>query len=659
MKIRITNLPVFFTLTLSFLFLNNAYSQMVEDGVIDLSTIDWDNSPYIKLEGNWDFYWEQFIESGGVEDSVIGLNRLKAPLPGPWTKIEFKKGTKCPTAGYGTYRLRIKLPNKDQIYALKMYSVFSTYKIFINGKLAFKIGRTGQSKEKNYPQFKTKEIPFVVNKKGKQAYQTTEIVVQVSNYHHRRAGLQQPIYLGTLDEVIKQTKNNVIIGIFLIGIILIIGFNHVLMYLLRRLDFGNLIFGVLSMIMILRNLTTGERLILHWFPDMSWEMLVRLDNFSGFATICFFAFYFFFSFRKEFPKTIFYILMSIGGVITILVFGSTAWFYGQFRLIFEAYIGLGGFYLVFGVLLVAAIKKRPGAFVTFIGMFLLYATAINDVLSSMGVINSAFIAPYGIAAFMILQSFLLTKKAALALKNNLVLSKELKDEKLKLEERINYRTQELSKQASELEIHKETQEKHNWVNQSLNDLNEIMKTNRDNLNALADALLATLVKKVEANLGALYFLVQEGEEESLKLLAHYGLSAERINGKVDLKEGLIGKCFTTQKAEKLNDLPKGFFDINSGLGNSTPKNVLLYPMIVDNKAIGVLELATFKDLIDTHEEFIAKGISNIAAQLNIVKMNDETKHLLNNYKQYEQELKQKDEEFRQMKEELETLREKE
>lgn len=639
------------------IYSSKAEEYIVRGGVIDLTHAEWGKSPYIKLEGDWNFYWKEFIHPSKINDSLWLNKSLKATLPGSWNKIIDTKGQHLPQAGYGTYHIKIRLPNKDQVYALKMYSVFSAYKMFVNGKQVASIGTIAKTKAENNPKFETMEIPFVIQQKDNANYQIADIVIQASNYHHRRSGLQKPIYIGTIDEVINQTENGIIINILLIGIILIIGFNHVLMFVLRRLDFANLIFGVLSTIMILRNFSTGERLIQNWFPNLSWEMLVRLDNFSGFATISFFAFYFFFSFRKDFPKTMFYIIMSIGVLVTILVFSTKAWFYGQFRLLFEAYIGLGGFYLVFGVLLAATLRRRQGALWSFIGMFLLYATAVNDVLSSMDVIKTVFIAPYGIAAFMIIQSFLLTKKSATALLENQTLSSELSNEKLKLEERINERTQELTKQANELNKHKEQQEIQNWINTSLNELGEIMRQNKDNLFTLADKLLSTTVKKVNGTLGAMYFLQEDNGTENLKLIAHYGLNKESMTEAIDLQEGLVGKCFTTGKKAILEDLPKGYFDISSGLGNSTPKMVVLYPMVVDEKTIGVLEIATFKTLTDAHLNFIEKSVTNVAAQLNIVKMNTDSQTLLSNYEQYEQELKRKDEEYRQLKEELELLRE--
>jgi len=404
--------------------ISEAQNVKMSNGFLDATHVNFTNN-LIKLEGTCDFYWKEFIIPTSPDDSLPGFKKLVAPIPKPWTKIAISENSYLPAQGYGTYRFRIKVPNKNEVYGLKLRSIFTAYKLYVNEELVSTLGNVGKTKAESVPKFLTQEISLPVIKKDGVDSQTLDIVLHVSNFDHRRAGAQQPILFGTMEEVIDSTEDTLILNFFLIGIILIIGLNHLVMYALRRLDIANLLFGMLSIIMIFRNLSTEERVLAHWFPNMSWEMLVRLDNFSGFGTMSLFAFYFYYSFRKTFPKIMFYILAGTGGLITLLVFTTHAWFYGQFKMVFELYIGLGGLYLVLGVLLPAALKKHPGALISFIGMFLLYSTAVNDLLHSMGAINTAYIAPYGIAAFMVLQSYLHTKKSANALMDNLKLSKNL------------------------------------------------------------------------------------------------------------------------------------------------------------------------------------------------------------------------------------------
>jgi len=653
-SMRKTSLLIAFCFYAFFLFGNEKPNPVVERGHIDLTQVDWQNN-LVKLAGEWEFYWKEFL----LPDSSDANQRaLYAKLPSSWTKIALPDHSNCSPLGYGTYHLQIKVPNQNQVYALKIHSIFTAYAIYVNKEKVSSLGTPGTTKLESKPKFLTQEIPVPVIQNGSDSFQWIDVTIQVSNFHHRRAGIQQPIYFGTLEEVVDATSNTIILNLLLIGIILIIGLNHLMMYFLRRMDVANLMFGVLCVIMILRNLSTEERLLMHLIPNFGWDALVRLDNFSGFATISLFAVYFYFTFRREFPKVMFYLISGIGVIITVLVFTTSAWFYGRFRTLFEIYIGLGGFYITFGVLLRAALRKRIGGAFSFLGMFVLYATAINDVLSSMGIIQTAYVAPYGIVFFMMIQSFLLTRKSALALKENQVLSEELLDEKQKLEQRIEERTHELSKQATELERYRLEQEQQNLVNQSLNAVNEVMHQNKENLELLADQLLATLVKKTNSHLGALYFLNGTGQQIKLKLIASYGLDEESHLEELDLNEGLPGQCYSTGNELFIEDIPERYFVVSSGLGHAKPKVLVLLPLVNDEKVVGVLELASFKKFEKWQLDFLHKALVNIAAQLNLVKISNETTHLLESYKEYESELRKKETEFHELQMELAVLREK-
>jgi len=637
-----------------FLFLTNIHSQSLQNGLMDVTNLNW-NKRIIKLKGTCDFYWKEFLLPTSAEDSLPNHTKFTAKIPKPWTKIELSKNNYLPPNGYGTYRIRIKVDNKDEIYGLKVHAVFSAYKLFVNGKLIGSAGTISKIKKNEIAEFKTSEIPIAVLKKGNTKYQTLDIIFQVSNYHHRRAGLQRIIYFSTMEEIIYSTKTELLIHLLLIGIVFIIGFNHVLMYTLRRIEIGNLLFGALATIMILRDISTGERILLHIFPNINWETLVRLDNFSGFGTMTFFALYFYFTFRRDFPKFMFYFIVILGIAISILVFSTTQWVYGQYRIVMEAYVGLGGLYYTFGVLLVATIRKREGAIYTFIGMFLLYTTAINDVLNSMDVLNTVYIAPYGIAIFMFLQSFILSRKSAKALSNNEKLSHELRQEKLNLEENIEERTQKLTKQAEELKIYQEEQEQQNIINEGLNIITDVMRQNKDNLSTLADQLLAALIKRIDASMGALYLHFNVNHEDKLKLLANYGLSEDAKIESLDTNEGLTGKCFNTGKELYIKDITDSFFSISSGLGSSTPKVLALIPMKVDELVIGVIEVASFKEITDTHKAFLTKAIENIASQLNIVKINEESKALIEESENLKNEAIEKNQELIKNIEELNAI----
>jgi putative methionine-R-sulfoxide reductase with GAF domain len=389
-------------------------------------------------------------------------------------------------------------------------------------------------------------------------------------------------------------------------------------------------------------------------------LLVKLDNFSGFGTIPLFALFFYSLFKDDFPKFMKNALIGFGIFVTLLVFATPANFYGRFRTLFELYILVGGLYVTFGVLLVAALRKRESALFTFIGMFILYTTAINDVLSSMGIIQTAYVAPYGLAAFMVIQSITITYKSAKAINQNEHLSVQLKNEKENLEKNIYERTKELQSQHDLLILHQQKEQQQNWINTGIAEINDILANNKNDFAALSDKVLSKLVKYVGANFGILYVLNQfDTKEPYLELISDYGCSKDvRENkAKVFTNTGMIGASFTENRIMILNDVPENYIKIKSGLGEAKPKSLIIIPLSIEDNVFGMLEIASVKSFTDLETEFVKRIAFTIASQLNNTRMNERNLQLIEKYKEQEQLMSEKEEEIRQNFEELKLMRE--
>jgi len=413
--------------------------------------------------------------------------------------------------------------------------------------------------------------------------------------------------------------------------------------------------------MILRNITTGDRILTYVFPNLNWELLVKLDNFSGFGTIPLFALFIYSLYKADFPILIRNIILVIGATITLLVFATPAYFYGKFIMFFELYILIFGLYLTFGVLLRATIRRRETAFFTFLGMFILYATAINDVLSSMGIVQSAYVAPYGLVAFMFIQSITITVKSAKAINENEQLGEELTLEKENLEKRIQERTQELQKQHDELIIHQEKEKEQTWVNNGLNIINDILADNKNDFKALSSKVLSQLVKYVDATFGVLYMISTdaEGEEDYLELIADYGCSNEirKDKAQIHITTGMLGVAYNENRLMVINDVPENYIKIESGLGKARPEALLLVPLSIDEKVFGIIEIAGFHKFKALEVDFIKRIAYNVANNLNTIRMNENNATLIAKFKEQAQEMREKEEEMRQNMEELQATQE--
>jgi len=633
---------------------------VANNGTLELGVTNTLKLSTVKLAGNWEFYWNQLLEPNDFKDNSATPKPLYIKVPKSWSSVKVN-GQKLPSTGYATYRLVVhKNADKEKtIYGLKVSTIFSSYKLWINGKLVTTVGKVRKTKGDSSPAFKYQDIPFILDP-AEGSTENIEIVIQVSNYYHQRCGLHFPIYLSTYNNITAATRWMDILNLIIIGIILVIGINHLALYFFRKQDRSNLYFGIVCIVMILRNLSTGDRIITYLFPNIGWEFLLKIDNFSGFGTIPLFALFIYTLFKDEFPKLLRNIYLYIGVAVTLFVFVTPAIVYGKFRTLFELYVLFGGLYLTFGILLIATLRKRPYALPTFLGMFILYSTAINDVLSSMGLIQTAYLAPYGLAVFMLIQSIAINNKSANAINENEKLSDQLQHEKENLEHKIDERTRELQSQHDELLKHQEKEKLQSWVNTGVASINEVLSKNKDNFNQLCKSVLVTLIKYLNAKLGALYILnTDNSDTQYLELVSDFGLSKEHKsnNMMIPLNSGLIGAAFTNNEIQHLTDIPTDYFRINSGLGNATPKSLLILPLCFEEKVYGIIELASFKELTTIELEFTSKVATNIASNLNAVKINDRNLFLIQQFKEQSHIMQEKEERMRQNLEELEFIRE--
>ncbi len=629
-------------------------------GVLNLGTSRVLETDNIKLQGEWEFYWNQLYEPKDFSESKALVKPIYIKVPKSWSSQKVN-GSKLPNIGFATYRLVInKQPDLQQfIYGLKVSSVFSNYKLWVNGKLVTSVGTLSKTKDQSEPRFTYQDIPFVLNPAVGNT-DKIEIIFQVSNFSHQRSGIHFPIYFGRYDKLVESTRSNDILNLLIIGIVLIIGINHLILYFFRKQDKSNLYFGIICLVMILRNITTGDRIITYLFPNINWEFLVKLDNFSGFGTIPIFALYFYILFKDDFPKIIKNTFLYIGIAITALVFVTPALFYGKLRTFFELYILFGGLYLTFGVLLVATLRKRSYALPSFLAMFILYATAINDVLSSMGIIQTAYVAPYGLVGFMLIQSITINRKSANAINENELLSIQLTHEKENLEHKIDERTRELQQQHDELLKHQEKEQLQNWVNMGVAQINEVLSQNKDNFDELSKSVLKALLNYLDAKLGAIYILNDESENNRfLELVTDFGVGIDHKKeyGTIPTDSGLVGATFTNNEVQLLTDLPDNYLVINSGLGKATPKSLLLVPLCYDEKVFGVIEIASFNQINSYELEFVNKVALSIANNLNTVKMNDRNIKLIKQFKDHSEMMHENEQRLKQNLEELEFIRE--
>ncbi len=112
--------------------------------------------------------------------------------------------------------------------------------------------------------------------------------------------------------------------------------------------------------------------------------------------------------------------------------------------------------------------------------------------------------------------------------------------------------------------------------------------------------MSELTPLVSARYGAFYRVDPEGEHELL-LIAGYGVRPERgPRQRFAIGEGIVGQAALEGRRIILDDVPPKFITIDSGLSQSTPAQIVVLPILFENRVLGVLELASFSPFGEVH-----------------------------------------------------------
>ncbi|MCK5703117.1 MAG: GAF domain-containing protein, partial [Cyclobacteriaceae bacterium] len=202
------------------------------------------------------------------------------------------------------------------------------------------------------------------------------------------------------------------------------------------------------------------------------------------------------------------------------------------------------------------------------------------------------------------------------------------------------------------------EQKRNWANEGLTKFNDIIYAHNNDVNALAQVLISELVKYVSANQGAIFRIVEEEDEQMLELISTYAWDRKKfVEKKLDLKTNLIGQAVLEREHMHIKNVPEEFVNITSGLGEATPRSIIILPLIFNDVCCGAIELASFKEFDENKISFLIRLSENIASAILNITGNTETKKLLEESQSLTEQLRAQEEELRQNEEELEAAQE--
>ena len=193
-----------------------------------------------------------------------------------------------------------------------------------------------------------------------------------------------------------------------------------------------------------------------------------------------------------------------------------------------------------------------------------------------------------------------------------------------------------------------------WLKSNLAKFTQMLQGQKD-LNTVTQRILSELAQVVIAHYGAFYILKQDEDtrEDKLRLFAAYGYTSDRnIPAEFSIGEGLVGQVAFEKERIILSNVPGNYIKISSGLGRSKPANLIILPVLFENKVKAVIELASLDAFSETHLDFLSQLTESIGIVLNTIEANTRTEELLAQSQSLAGELKIQQEELRRTNDEL-------
>lgn len=221
-------------------------------------------------------------------------------------------------------------------------------------------------------------------------------------------------------------------------------------------------------------------------------------------------------------------------------------------------------------------------------------------------------------------------------------------------------TNSIFKLQDELTEYRSQEKKRIWAADGHSKFSEFLRGNEESLEEFSAVIVGEIVKYIGVNQGALFIRDTQNSENGdyFKLAGTYAYNRKKyLEKRLQLGEGLVGQCMIEKDIILLTEIPEEYIKITSGLGTAPPRNIVVIPLMTEDKVFGALELASFKILEDYKIQFLKDLCENIAATFSIIQVNISTKALLEESQHLAGDLKASEEEMRQNMEELTAIQE--
>ncbi len=379
--------------------------QQAVNGVIDLSNVDLTNNA-VALNGEWEFYWNKLL----THDSVKHQQKDFYQFPKLWNNGVTRNEIELTSEGYATYRLKVVLPPKTPQLALSIGEFYNSYRLFYNGFEFEKNGVVGTSKETSVPDWLPKTVTI-----GRFS-DTLVFVLQVSNFRHTKGGCREPILIGDKKILTAQRDFDFSYDFLLSGSLIMGGLFFLGLFMFGQHEKSVLFFALFCLTFSYRMIGSGEYAIHALFPNMPWELIIRIEYLALFIPCGIFTIYSHLLYPEDSKKYVLIGFSSVSGIFSLLALLAPTNFFTKLVEPYFVLVITGIFYLIY-VYWLAYKRNRTGAQYAFASTGIVFIVAVYLISVYLTPVQeNTFLTFIGFILFFFFQSLILSYRFAHSLK---------------------------------------------------------------------------------------------------------------------------------------------------------------------------------------------------------------------------------------------------
>lgn len=389
-------------------------------GVLDLRGTTIDDNTLVSLNGEWEFHWNQLLTPESYVNADMHQGGIAVEVPSYWSSYTID-GQSLPGDGYGTYALKIILPDDFNSTLCFDVPIFDcAYHFYLNDRLINSNGKVATNRDEEEPWYEPSSFCYVPHG------DTLQILIQVSNFHHRRGGFWRSILIGGSDNVLDRIERRRMYNYSITGVLFFFIFFFLIFWLFSKKEIVMLLFALTALGMLIRTVNTGLYFT-NAFVYSPWSWQVRMEYFGTFLAY-FFGILFL---HRLFPRNYMKIPVKINSVLMIVfaipVFILPVRSFSYEMMVFQPWSLLFlGHYLL--VSLIGTINRKAIDAVFFVSLTLFIYTLVNDMLlaSSAGAVHNNYLSQISFQLFIFAMAVMIIRQWVLNYQERLELESSLR-----------------------------------------------------------------------------------------------------------------------------------------------------------------------------------------------------------------------------------------